>query len=32
MANIIAGIITCALWTLVGYILGYDAGAEHKGK
>ena len=32
MANIIAGIITCALWALLGYVLGVDSGIKKERK
>lgn len=30
--TIAAAIFTCAMWTLVGYLLGYDAGVKRKDK
>lgn len=32
MDNIIAGIITCALWALLGYIVGVDSGIKKERK
>lgn len=30
--TIAAAIFTCAMWALVGYLLGYDAGVKQNGK
>lgn len=30
--TVAAAIITCALWALVGYLLGFDAGKKAKEK